>query len=337
LVTPDAKVTLNKRAPRVLKGLGEVSPLASSETSFALKAAAEKPLNTINLEPSMQKGMYTLRFGSVAAKNGVTLDVRLPKSTIDMAVTPSASTFLAGDDGTILVELSDAGTAVTGANLEAELVRPDGSKAGTAAIRELGNGKYEVYAAKSLNESSAPGVWNVFLRAKGSAHGLKFDRYGAAAFEWAVPTARIASATTPRLIKNAVGQVESFEVEVALEVASLDRYELTATLVSVDPDGAERPVALGQTAIGLDAGNHRLALRFDAGYVKLTTLEGSFALRGLQLFSQGRNCLLQRHQRGLDLRFPIVSSAELVALKEITPAVQLLIDNGEFDLTKPKQ
>ena len=121
------------------------------------------------------------------------------------------------------------------------------------------------------------------------------------------------------------------------EVASLDRYELSATLVSIDPDGTERPVALGQTAIGLDAGNHKVALRFDAGYVKLTTLEGAFALRSLQLFSQGRNSLLQRHERGLDLRFPTVNSGELVGLREITPAVQLLIDNGEFDLTKTKK
>jgi hypothetical protein len=61
-------------------------------------------------------------------------------------------------------------------------------------------------------------------------------------------------------------------------------------------------------------------------------LDGSYALRGLQLFSLGTNTLYHRLTRGHEVRFPAVSLKELAAPK-MTLAIRRMMQTGEFKLS----
>jgi len=125
--------------------------------------------------------------------------------------------------------------------------------------------------------------------------------------------------------------VEALEVDVVVESQGLDRYEVTGTLVATDGKGVERTVAEAQVTDQLGAGSHVLTLRFDAGHVGLAKLGGTYALRGLQLYSLGTNTLYHRLNRGLDVRFPAVRVDELAA-PQMTPAIETMLREGAFNV-----
>jgi hypothetical protein len=184
-----------------------------------------------------------------------------------------------------------------------------------------------------MQERDEAGAWVLEVRAVGSAGGQAFDRLAQTAFGFAVPTARIDSVGRTRLVRDAGGKVAALEVDVVLESQAVDRYEVTGTLVATDAQGVERPVAEAQVTDQLGAGSHTLTLRFEAGHAALSRLDGTYALRGLQLYSLGTNTLYHRLGKGLDLRFPAVRASELAA-SERTPGIEHMLQAGEFDLGK---
>ena len=127
------------------------------------------------------------------------------------------------------------------------------------------------------------------------------------------------------------GKVTALEVDVVIDSAALDRYEVSGTLVATDAQGVERPVAEAQVTDLLGAGSHTVTLRFEAGHAGLSKLDGSYSLRGLQLYSLVTNTLYHRLGKGLDIRMPAVRASELAAA-ELTPAIESLRSAGEFDL-----
>ncbi|HZI04881.1 MAG TPA: hypothetical protein VEZ71_12705 [Archangium sp.] len=102
-------------------------------------------------------------------------------------------------------------------------------------------------------------------------------------------------------------------------------------LVATDAQGVERPGAEAQVTDLLGAGTHTLTLRFEAGHAGLSKLDGTYSLRGLQLYSLGTNTLYHRLAKGLDIRMPAVRASELAAA-EVTPAIDGLLRAGEFDV-----
>jgi hypothetical protein len=83
----------------------------------------------------------------------------------------------------------------------------------------------------------------------------------------------------------------------------------------------------------LSAGIHTITLHFAGGDLSFAKLEGPFVVRKLQLFSQGSFVMLHRIGYAFDLRLPELKLADLAAPLAIRPAVQEMIDRGEFDLT----
>jgi len=327
-------VKVNVRAPRHLE---VATPgVAPGTLKAAGKDEVESPLPVVHLRHSKDpKGTYQVKLGPNASKGGLIVEARFPSSSIEMDLAPCAPTVLAGDKAMVSVDVLDGATGIADATIEAELVAPDHVTRIPAPVKVLGGGKFAVAVAEALTESSEPGQYTVYVRAKGSAGARKFDRFGMTGFSFAVPTARLATVSAPRSIVDGAGKITGFDVDVALEVASFDRYEVSAVLAHQDPDGTERPVALAQSAAGYDEGTHTLTLHFDAGHVRLTGYEGAFVLRSLALFSQGRNALYHRLGRGLELHTAAVKVPELAPLAKMTPAVQQMIADGEFELTKP--
>jgi hypothetical protein len=323
LVAPTGKIVID---PRVNKAAGM---LANSKAAIA----GGPTLNAHKLEATHPKGDYTVKVGGIAAKTGFALEVRMPQSKLSMALTPSAHQFLTGENATVNIKLDDAGSGVAGAMLEGWLVLPDGSKGAPVSFKEKGNGEYEAVLSPLFTDASATGIYNVAIRAKGNSNGVKFDRFGMTAIGYAVPTAKIFSASSPKTIEEN-GKVVALELDVVVDVASADRYEIAAMLAAPAADGSERGVVSSQVAEYLEAGRHTVKLSFDATLLNLAKLEGPYSLRNLHLYSQGRQTMYHHLQRGLDLKTSPITISMLAPLTKITPSIEEMTSTGEFDLTK---
>lgn len=324
-VAPNGKLLVDRRvnkAAAVLKA--GAKPIAISD---------DLRLNAMKLDATSPRGDYVLKIGPQAAKNGFALEVRMPESKLEMDLTPSVHQFALGDTASVSIKLIDDGKAITGATLEGYLVDPSGAKGRTLAFREKGNGEYEALVSNLFEPATLSGIYNVAVRATGTSNGAKFNRFGMTAIGFVVPTAKIFAASSPKAIEEN-GKIVAFETDVVLDVASGDRYEVAAALAAPASDGTERVVVSAQSAEFLDAGRHTVKLRFDAGMAGLSKMDGPYSLRGLHLYSQGRRTMLHHLARGLDLKSSPITVSQLAPLTNMTPAIDELIQNGDFDLTK---
>jgi hypothetical protein len=300
----------------------------------ALTATSEqKPLATIDLDAKMTRGLYVVKVGSVASKQGVAIWAYQPNSKIMLEATPSANQVFAGEKATAKIKITDDGVPVAGAALEGSVETPDG-KSLPVTFADLGGGTYEANVSDAIGTSTVTGFYDVKVRAKGVSNTVKFDRSVSTSLQYVVPTGKILSASAPREVVNAAGLIEAFDIDIKVEAATTDRFEINGMLAVQMNDGTERPLVLSQTADTLGAGTHTITLHFDAGYLGLAKLEGPVNLRTLSLFSQGTKATLQRHLRGLDIKLPTLQVSKLAPMKQVTPAVNELIQSGGFDLTK---
>ncbi|WP_224365549.1 DUF4785 family protein [Hyalangium versicolor] len=288
-----------------------------------------KPISMLRMSKDMGRGLYKLQVGPKAARVGLAIEIREPSSATELAITPSAMQLSPEADGYVTVGLqSDA--ALEGVRVEATLLTPRYERDRSVPVVKVGK-EYRAMVSRVMTERDEPGTWMVEIRATGTVGGVPFDRLEETAFGFVVPTARIAALGRERLVRDSSGRVTALEVDVMVESQGLDRYEVTGTLVATDGRGVERPVAEAQVTDQLGAGSQVMTLRFEAGHVGLSRLGGSYALRGLQLYSLGTNTLYHRLNKGLEVRFPAVRVEELAAA-EVTPAIETMMREGAFNL-----
>jgi len=288
-----------------------------------------KPIAMLRLSRDMGQGLYKLQVGAKAAKVGLAIEIREPSSSTELAITPSTLQFSPDTEGYVTVGLQ-SDVPLERVRVEATLYTPGYERDRTVPVVKVGK-EYRAMVSQVLTDRDAPDTWMVEVHATGTAGGQTFDRLEQTAFGFVVPTARIASVGSERQVRNSSGRVTSLEVDVVVESQGLDRYEVTGTLVATDGKGVERPVAEAQVTDQLGAGSHVLTLRFDAGHAGLSKLGGTYALRGLQLYSLGTNTLYHRLSRGLEVRFPAVRVDELAA-PEMTPALETMLREGAFNV-----
>jgi hypothetical protein len=318
------------------KGL-RADPRAARDASAQLGADADrlkaegitKPITMLRLNRGMGQGLYKLQVGPKAAKVGLAIEIREPSSSTELAVTASALQF-SPDAGSYVTVGLQSGVPLERVNVEATLYTPRYERDRKVPVVRVGK-EYRAMISQVMTERDEPGTWMIEVHAKGTAGGQPFDRLEQTAFGFVVPAARLASVGRERLVRDAGGRVAALEVDVMVESLALDRYEVTGTLVATDAKGTERPVAEAQVTDQLGAGSHVLTLRFDAGHAGLSKLGGTYALRGLQLYSLGTNTLYHRLNRGLEIHFPAVRVEELAA-PEVTPAIETMLRTGAFNL-----
>lgn len=292
-----------------------------------------RPITMLRLNGNMMRGTYAVQVGREAAATGLAIEVRLPNSPIELNLTTSAMQVFPGQDGWVTIGLGQ-GARIDRVDFSAMLYDPSFRPVRKVPVVRVGN-EYRALVSSALTEQDAVGTWNLEVRATGVSGNQRFDRLGSTAFGFAVPTARLVSAGRPRFERSPEGKITTLAVDVVVESEVADRYEISGTLAATTADNLERPVADAQVTDLLPPGRHTLTLRFEAGHVSLTKLGGRLALRGLQLFSLGTNTLYHRLAKGLDIRFPAVRVAELAAPREITPAIDNMMKNGDFDLDTP--
>lgn len=285
----------------------------------------DQPITLMHMSQHMGAGAYQVQVGAEAARVGMAIEVRQPSSSIELSLTASAMQFFPGEEGYVKVELQSM-VELGKVRFEATLYNPRFERDRAVPVVQVGR-EYRALVSSVMSERDEPGAWVLEVRAVGKG----FDRLAQTAVGFAVPTARIVSAGRPRLVRTAAGKVAALEVDVALESQTSDRYEVSGTLVAMDRRGVERPVAEAQVTSQLGVGTHTLTLRFDAGHVSLSRLGGVYSLRALRLFSLGTNTLYHRLGRGLELRMPAVSVAELAA-PVMTPAIEHRLKAGDFNV-----
>jgi hypothetical protein len=293
------------------------------------KSSGGTPMSTISLN-GLPVGDYTVVLDAVAAKAGLTVDVRQPRTAIVMHILPSTSRHLLGNDSSITTSLVQGGAPVTGAHVTGWLTLPNRSDGPALTFREVGGGKY-VAALDVLGPSDPTAMYTVHVHAEGTgAAGAPFVRSGLTAVHFGIPTGRIASVGATRVLTEAAGKVTAFEVDVAVESAAVDRFEVHGVLAATGRDGNEHPVAHAYTNVGLDAGTHTVTLHFDAGHVRLSGLDGALSLRHLTLYSTESRTLMQRIGYGQGAVFPVVARANLRPLDRLTPAIAEAVRAGEL-------
>ncbi|WNG27561.1 hypothetical protein F0U62_28715 [Cystobacter fuscus] len=313
----------------------DVRAARSAEDALGLNASRLKaegisrPVTLMRMGREMGAGAYQVRVGAEAARVGMAIEVRLPSSPIELSLTASAMQFFPGEEGYVTVDLHST-ARLEKVRFEATLYNPRFEKDRTVPVVRVGQ-EYRALVSRVLSERDEPGAWVLEVRATGRSEGGDFDRLAQTSVGFAVPTARIVSAGRPRLVRDAAGKVAAFEVDVELESQARDRYEVSGTLVATDRQGGERPVAEAQVTDQLGVGSHTVTLRFDAGHVGLSRMEGAYALRELRLFSLGTNALYHRLGRGLELRMPAASVAEFAA-PVMTPAIEHRLKAGDFNV-----
>lgn len=308
-------VRINKRAPKTSRQESEQLPMSMVPLS------------------GHPAGMYTIKLNDAAIRSGIALDVRQPRAALAMKLKPSTIQHLHGNPFNVQIKLEDDGQPVTGATVQAYLLRPDGSQGASVATTELGGGRYRADVTSSmLSQRDAIGAYLLDVRAEGrTAKGQPFLRHGRTGFHFGIPTGRITDVSATRVMKNDKGQIEAFEVDVRLESTGMDRLEVSGMLAAVGADKKEHAVASAFTGAGFGAGMHTVTLRFDAGHIKLTRLEGAYSLRNLRVYSLGTDSLYQQvavHPA----RFEGIKRDMLVGPKEMTPQIKGLLEAGMLSI-----
>jgi hypothetical protein len=314
VTSPDGKVLNAVAAPR--------------HTSQGVSAPAPKPSPAIPLAGQVA-GEYVITVGATAARFPLTIKAQQPSSAITLTAAATTSELLLGNDAEVDVRLTEAAATVP-AHVVGHLVDPAMNAGPDVVFTTQGDGVYRATGLGSaFTATSAPGVWHVFVEADGKTPGgTSFHRFASTAFDFAVPTARITDASTTRVVRDDLGTITAFEVDVAVESKATDRYEVSALLTATGPDGQEHPLVRSETADVLDPGTGTLTLRFEAGHAKLSGLEGEFQVRDLMLYSQGMNSTLQRTLAGNGRHFPAVRVAELATARDLPPRVYEMQRNG---------
>lgn len=299
-----------------------------------MREKVARPISMLRLDREMGAGAYKVLVGARAAQVGLAIEIRLPASPVELALTSSAMQFFPGEDSDVTVGLTHPGTLDT-VRFEASLYNPRFERDRVVPVEQVG-GEWRARVSRVLTEQDESGVWVLEVRAVGTADGKPFDRLAQTAVGFVIPTARITAAGGARAVRDGSGKVSAFEVDVTVESQARDRYEVTGTLVAMDRRGlerVERPVAEAQVTDQLGEGSHTLTLRFDAGHVGLSGLDGTYTLRGLRLYSLGNNALYHRLGKGLEVRMPAVSPSEFAA-PELTPALEQMMQAGDFSLAR---
>jgi hypothetical protein len=274
-------------------------------------------------------GLWTVKVSAAAANAGVSIDVRQPISTTTMALRASVAEHLLGNAHAVDMTFADDGHPIAGAVVVGTLLGPDLEPEGTVTFNEVGNGVYRADTAAALGASPRAGSWLVDVQATGiNATGKAVTRTGKVGFHVGVPTASFVGAPALRIVRDSRGSVAWVEADVHIQSASLDRYEVSGMLTALGADGSEHEVAGAQVGLALDAGQTVVTLRFDAGHVRLTRLDGVLALRNLTLFSMGTNTLLQRVSSGFNVMTPSIPRADLAQPSVTTPAIDEMIAEG---------
>jgi hypothetical protein len=256
------------------------------------------------------------------------VEVQQPDSAIVLSGAQREPQYASGNVAKVELQLADGAAPITGARFTTTLELPNGQLVAGPSVSATAPGQYLAQVPMSGTDLKLIGAWHLHVKATGNSRGIEFERDLDAGFAYVPSHARMLSAATPRILRGSDGKIDEIVVDVAVESLALDRLGLRGTLVRVDADGNERPIAEAQTGQVAQAGPSVITLHFAAKDLVLAAMDGPYRLRDLSLVSYAYSTTQHRLGRGLELVTPAFAASELRVPETFSPAVQELLNLG---------
>jgi hypothetical protein len=303
----------------------QATQLAAQQPAFA--AALALPRRILSIDAPMAPGRVMLEVPN-ATPGGVLVEVQQPDSAIVLSGAQREPMYASGNVAEVELQLADGAAPITNARFTATLELPNGERIAGPSVSAIAPGQYLARVPMSGADLKLIGVWHLHVKAIGTSRGVEFERDLDAGFSYVPSHARMVSAATPRISRGSDGKIDEIAVDVAVESLALDRVGLRGTLVHVDADGTERPIAEAQTGQVVQTGQSVITLHFAAKDLVLAQLDGPYLLRDLSLVSYAYSTTQHRLGRGLELTTPAFAASELRLPDTFSPAVQEILNLG---------
>lgn len=243
----------------------------------------------VRLDPALGQGRFKLQLDQ--ARGRYLVHVFEPDSPYRLDATALRANLLTGHRLEVAVAMRNGGRRIAAAEIQGQLVSPGGASH-ELRVTPAGNGAYLASAVVPDDARSAPGLWEVQLLAGSIDGGRRVQRDVRTAIAIAQPTAKLAG--------SYAFDRDTLRLTVPVQVGSIGRYQLGATLYATGSDGIARPVAQSHSAAWLDAGSKQLTLAFDRAHVP-GGYGAPYEVRFLELKDQTRMGTLETRERAARL------------------------------------
>ncbi|NBB93425.1 MAG: DUF4785 family protein [Gammaproteobacteria bacterium] len=285
------QVDIDGRELRVTQGAGGIRLVTGADLQAQ---GMPVPADTLafQLPDEGDPRTLNLRLAGAPAEQPLVVHVFEPKSAWTGSISAPSHNWLAGQSLQLDLALNDGERRIAPDSVQAVLVSPDAAHSWPLEVTDDGFGL--VGAAPQALPDAGQGLYEVYAYVQGRRDGTQVRRDLKLALSIATPTARLAG--------NADASLgEGVSVDVAVEVATAGRYQISGQVWGTDADGELQPLAMAQSAALLDPGQGRIGLKVPAGLVSESGLSAPFEVRRLELLDQGRMTLLERRIGGLKI------------------------------------
>lgn len=235
-----------------------------------------------------EAGSLQIRMQHAGVRTPMVVHVFEPESPWAARLATSRQTFLAGQDISLDLVLTDGEQELTVDRVQALLVSPDVSESWTLEQTEQGRLQG---TAQLASATTAPGLYEAHVYAEHDEGGVTIRRDLKLAFGIAPASGRF----TGEVKQQGAG----FALDIGVEVAVDGRYQVNGEIYGTNGFGQLEPLAFAQSATTLSAGEGVIRLELDPASVSSSGLSAPFEVHNLQLLDQGRMYLLEERAQAM--------------------------------------
>lgn len=272
------------------RAFGDASGMALLASAEELERAGKQMFSAgtsvFSLNTELGAGDLTLYADHLNYNDGHTyiIDVMEKNSPFSFNLSTANDTYLEGADLTLNAAFARNLETFAADQISASLTAPDGR---TFPL-DVQPGATRFELPLNVKASTDLGLWEVVVHAEANLDGTPIRRTARTAFALVRPTAIFSGAVT---INDGKDQLRA---DLAMQVGSAGRYEVRGILFGSDENGKLQPIALGNSAQWLEAGQGSLDLSFDRALIDKSGLRAPFFVRDLRLINQSEMSLIHR-------------------------------------------
>lgn len=213
--------------------------------------------------------------------------VRENQSDVVLRAETNRFSYLAGQTLKVDAQMLVGDKSVNSDRMEGELIAPSGERFPLT----FKNGSATTLLHDGT-QHAAQGLWSVRVTAVADDKGALVRRDLRTSFAVTEATARFSGEVVPSI--DAAG----FKADLTVEAGVAGRYEVRGILMGTDEAGALQPLAMGHSAVWLEAGEGDITLSYDAHLIEESGLQAPFKVQDLRLIHQNRMGLVQHQRNG---------------------------------------
>jgi hypothetical protein len=292
-------------------------------------SAPQNHIRVLSFDRPYAGGTVRIDVSREIAASGIFVEVQQPRSPISVAVVVDQLNHTFGETAELVATIRNGTTPVRGGTISADIELPTHAHVDLGHFSPRADGTYVAHIPLTHTEAEYAGVWNVRVRATGSAEGVGFERDVETALGYYPSHAHITALGAPVITRGADNKIDSITIDADVETLADDRFSVRGTLTYTGTDGIEHPIASAQTGAVVHAGNGTLTLKFDAESLALAGADGPFHLRDVALVSQAFGHTQFRIGRALDISTGHIGASEIRYPDQLSRKAQMLVANGD--------